>query len=90
MRDKDRNVGRPRKENSRRNTEKVRLSDREIRELKEFAMLNRISKSEFIRLAIEHEKEATRSRLGLRPGNDEDYAEYIDVFDEEFDENEWN
>lgn len=81
-------TGRPRKENSRRNIEKFLLSDRESREIREFAALNHMSKSEFIRQSIAKSIEDTRNRLGLSAPEDEYYDEFYDDFDEFDEDNE--
>ena len=75
-------TGRPRKENSRRNVEKFLLSDRESREIREFAALNHMSKSEFIRQSIAKSIEDTRNRLGLSAPEDEYYDDFNE-FDED-------
>lgn len=80
-------TGRPRKESSRRNVEKFLLSDRESREIREFAALNHMSKSEFIRQSIAKSIEDTRNRLGLSAPEDEYFDDYYDDFNE-FDEDD--
>ena len=75
-------TGRPRKESSRRNVEKFLLSDRESREIREFAALNHMSKSEFIRQSIAKSIEDTRNRLGLSAPEDEYFDDYYDDFNE--------
>ena len=81
-------TGRPRKESSRRNVEKFLLSDRESREIREFAALNHMSKSEFIRQSIAKSIEDTRNRLGLSAPEDEYFDEYYDDFNEFDEDNE--
>ena len=79
-------AGRPKKESSRRNVEKFLLSDRESRKIREFAALNHMSKSEFIRQSIAKSIEDTRNRLGLSAPEDEyydDFNEYYDDFSED-------
>ena len=76
-------TGRPRKENSRRNQEKFLVSDKESREIKEFAALNRVTKSEFIRQAIAKSVEETRNRLGIIVPDDHYYDEFYEDFDED-------
>ena len=80
--------GRPKKENSRRNVEKFLLSDRESREIREFAALNHMSKSEFIRQSIAKSIEGTRNRLGLSVPEDEYFDEYYDDFSDFDEDNE--
>lgn len=79
-------TGRPKKESSRRNVERFLSSDRESREIREFAALNHMSKSEFIRQSITKSIEDTRNRLGLSAPEDE----YFDDFGDDNDENDWN
>lgn len=81
-------TGRPKKENSRRNVEKFLLSDRESREIREFAALNHMSKSEFIRQSIAKSIEDTRNRLGLSVPEDEYFDEYYDDFSDFDEDNE--
>lgn len=81
-------TGRPRKESSRRNVEKFLSSDRESREIREFAALNRMSKSEFIRQSIAKSIEDTRNRLGLSAPEDEYYDECYDDFNEDNGDND--
>lgn len=81
-------TGRPKKENSRRNVEKFLSSDRESREIREFAALNHMSKSEFIRQSIEKSIEETRNRLRLSAPKDEYFDEYYDDFSDFDEDNE--
>lgn len=83
-------TGRPKKESSRRNVERFLSSDRESREIREFAALNRMSKSEFIRQSIAKSIEDTRDRLGLSAPEDEYFDEYFDDFGDDNDKNDWN
>lgn len=83
-------TGRPKKESSRRNVERFLSSDRESREIREFAALNHMSKSEFIRQSITKSIEDTRNRLGLSAPEDEYFDEYFDDFGDDNDENDWN
>ena len=80
-------TGRPKKESSRRNVERFLSSDRESREIQEFAALNHMSKSEFIRQSITKNIEDTRNRLGLSAPEDEYFDEYFDDFGDDNDEN---
>lgn len=82
-------TGRPRKENSRRNREEFLVSEKESREIREFAALNRVTKSEFIRQAIAKRVEETRNRLGIIVPDDyyhDDFYDDFDEDDEDFDE----
>ena len=81
-------IGRPKKENSRRNVEKFLLSDRESREIREFAALNHMSKSEFIRQSVAKSIEDTRNRLGLSAPEDEYFDDYYDDFSDFDEDNE--
>lgn len=81
-------TGRPRKESSRRNVEKFLVSNRESTEIREFAALNHMSKSEFIRQSIAKSIEDTRNRLGLSAPEDYYFDEYFDDFDDSNDDNE--
>ena len=83
-------TGRPKKESSRRNVERFLSSDQESREIREFAALNRMSKSEFIRQSIAKSIEDTRDRLGLSAPEDEYFDEHFDDFGDDNDENDWN
>ena len=83
-------TGRPKKESSRRNVERFLSSDQESREIREFAALNRMSKSEFIRQSIAKSIEDTRDRLGLSAPEDEYFDEQFDDFGDDNDENDWN
>lgn len=83
-------TGRPKKESSRRNVERFLSSDRESREIREFAALNHMSKSEFIRQSIAKSIEDTRDRLGLSAPEDEYFDEYFDDFGDDNDKNDWN
>ena len=81
-------IGRPKKENSRRNVEKFLLSDRESREIREFAALNHMSKSEFIRQSVAKSIEDTRNKLGLSAPEDEYFDDYYDDFSDFDEDNE--
>lgn len=66
--------------------EKFRTSKKESEELKEFSMLSRMSKSDFIRDAIAMKKRAIREKLGLREPEYEEYYEDYGVHEDDDDE----
>lgn len=59
------------------------LTEREYRELEEFAMLNHVNKSELIRRAIDDIKDKTRSRYGFVKSEFDEYYEENDYFEDE-------
>lgn len=76
-------TGRPKKERSRNIIEKFAVNEKEDKELREFTMITRMNKSEFIRAAITEKIDRERVARGLRKYDDDDY--YYD-YEEEFDE----
>lgn len=77
--------GRPRAVTSRRKIEKFAVSNAESREIKEFSMLARMSKSEFIRTAIADKIRSLRDKFGLKESEEDYYYDDFEDFDDDVD-----
>lgn len=77
-----------RKENAKRETIKIRISDEEKKELKEFSALNRLTASDYIREALRIRHEMTRQKFDLSKSEYEEYEDYYDNYDKNGEEND--
>lgn len=75
-------LGRNKRDDSKYTVVKFRTTQMEKEKLKEYAMLNHLSISEYIREALDIRDEITRNKFGLT-GSEEIFEAYFDDFEDE-------